>query len=150
MKEHRVSEKNTIHFLDLFAGAGGLSEGFIRAGFKPIAHVEMDTAACYTLKTRMARHWLFGNGREETYFNYLRGNMTRGELYDIVPDDILNSVINEEICEENVDKIFEVINKIAGDKPVNLIIGGPPCQAYSLVGRARDSKKMAGDKRNYL
>ena len=37
-----------LRYLDLFAGAGGLSEGFMRAGFIPIAHVEMDTAACYT------------------------------------------------------------------------------------------------------
>jgi DNA (cytosine-5)-methyltransferase 1 len=150
MKKDRILGKNTIHFLDLFAGAGGLSEGFIRAGFKPITHVEMNTAACYTLKTRMARHWLFGNAREETYFNYLRGNITRRELYDIVPEGILSSVINEEICEESMYKIFEMINKTVGDKSVDLIIGGPPCQAYSLVGRARDSKRMAGDKRNYL
>ena len=33
-------------FLDLFAGAGGLSEGFLQAGFLPIAHVEADKAAC--------------------------------------------------------------------------------------------------------
>lgn len=45
-------------YLDLFAGAGGLSKGFIRAGYEPIAHVEMDTAACYTLKTCAAYHWL--------------------------------------------------------------------------------------------
>lgn len=44
-------------FLDLFAGAGGLSEGFIRAGYEPIAHVEMDNAASFTLKTRAAFHW---------------------------------------------------------------------------------------------
>ena len=49
---------NDFNYLDLFAGAGGLSEGFIRAGFNPIAHVEMDRAACYTLQTRMAYHWL--------------------------------------------------------------------------------------------
>ena len=45
-------------YLDLFAGAGGLSEGFIQAGYDPVAHVEMDEAACFTLKTRAAYHWL--------------------------------------------------------------------------------------------
>lgn len=45
-------------YLDLFAGAGGLSEGFIRAGYTPIAHVEMDAAACFTLKTRAVYHCL--------------------------------------------------------------------------------------------
>ena len=54
-----------IRFLDLFAGAGGLSEGFIQAGYIPIAHVESDRAACFTLKTRMAYHWLNDNSKEE-------------------------------------------------------------------------------------
>ena len=58
-------------YLDLFAGAGGLSEGFIRAGYEPVAHVEMDAAACFSLKTRMAYHWLTANGKEEIYSNYL-------------------------------------------------------------------------------
>ena len=48
----------TPKFLDLFAGAGGLSEGFIRAGFTPVAHIEADAAACFTLRTRQAYHWL--------------------------------------------------------------------------------------------
>ena len=47
-----------MRYLDLFAGAGGLSEGFIKAGFEPVAHVEINEAACYTLKTRTAFHYL--------------------------------------------------------------------------------------------
>ncbi len=42
-----------LTFIDLFAGAGGLSEGFVREGFHPVAHVEMSKEACDTLKTRM-------------------------------------------------------------------------------------------------
>lgn len=47
-----------LSYIDLFAGAGGLSEGFISARFNPIAHVEMNKDACDTLKTRTAYHWL--------------------------------------------------------------------------------------------
>ena len=53
-----VSMSQSLQFLDLFAGAGGLSEGFIQAGFEPVAHVEKDEAACLTLQTRMTWHWL--------------------------------------------------------------------------------------------
>lgn len=56
-----------LNFLDLFAGAGGLSEGFIQAGFEPVAHVESDQAACFTLRTRMAYKWLRSHGRTELY-----------------------------------------------------------------------------------
>jgi DNA (cytosine-5)-methyltransferase 1 len=133
--------QNNLRFLDLFAGAGGLSEGFIRAGFQPVAHVEMNSAACYTLKTRMARHWLVENNREETYINYLRNLITRGELYSFIPKKIISSVINSEIGEDTLSGIFSNINEINENKKINLIIGGPPCQAYSLVGRSRDSKK---------
>ena len=52
-----------LNYIDLFAGAGGLSEGFVRAGFTPIAHVEMNKDACDTLKTRTAYHWLKENGK---------------------------------------------------------------------------------------
>ena len=139
-----------IKFLDLFAGAGGLSEGFIRAGFKPIAHVEADQGACYTLRTRMSYHWLMSKNREEQYAKYLQGELNRPDFYAKVPDRIGKSIINAEIGKTTLPYIFEQIDTLLGKQKLDLIIGGPPCQAYSLVGRARDEKKMMQDKRNYL
>ena len=138
------------NYLDLFAGAGGLSEGFIQAGYTPVAHVEMDEAACYTLKKRTAFHWLTGNGRSAIYEDYLRRRISRDELYRNVPDNILNSVLNYEISAETLPEIFRNIDKALDGKQLDLIVGGPPCQAYSLVGRARSESGMVGDKRNYL
>lgn len=137
-------------FLDLFAGGGGLSEGFIQAGFKPIAHVESDSAACYTLRTRMAYHWLKENSKLEIYINYLNGKLTRNDLYNQIPSAVLNTVINKEISTENLTDIFNKVDNISKNINIDVIIGGPPCQAYSLVGRSRDKNGMKDDKRNYL
>ncbi len=139
-----------MNYIDLFAGAGGLSEGFIRSGYHPVAHVEMDTAACYTLKTRVAYHYLKRHDRYDEYINYLKGNITRSELYALIPTEELSSVINLPIGGENNEKIHRLIQNQPGADNVDLIIGGPPCQAYSLVGRARSSNGMSGDPRNYL
>lgn len=84
-------------YLDLFAGAGGLSEGFIRAGYEPIAHVEMDAAACYTLRTRMAYHWLKKGNNLAPYTKYLAGDIPREDFYALVPKEILDSVLNYEM-----------------------------------------------------
>ena len=138
------------NYLDLFAGAGGLSEGFYKAGFSPVAHVEMDSAACYTLKTRAAFHWLEKNNKLDLYAQYLSGELTRKEFYNQIPDEVLSTVLNYEISEENLQKIFEKIDALLGGKSLDLIIGGPPCQAYSLAGRSRSETRMVGDKRNYL
>lgn len=54
----------SLNYIDLFAGAGGLSEGFIKEDFKPVAHVEMNPDASNTLKTRLAFHYL--KKKEET------------------------------------------------------------------------------------
>ena len=154
-----------LKFIDLFAGAGGLSEGFIRAGFESIAHVEIDKAACYTLKTRTACYYLKSAGKYDTYVSYLKGKISREELYNCVSDakgipfpgnpfgsdKILDSVVNLPIGGEHNPTIHKTITRQLGeDKLVDLIIGGPPCQAYSLVGRARSVSKMSGDPRNYL
>jgi len=139
-----------IKYVDLFAGAGGLSEGFIRAGFKPVAHVEYDEAACYTLRTRVAFHWLNKHKKLHLYNEYLYGEISREELYSYIPQQVLNSVIHEEIKDETVPIIFERVDKLLKGAELDLIVGGPPCQAYSLVGRARDGNGMKGDPRNYL
>jgi DNA (cytosine-5)-methyltransferase 1 len=140
----------TYNFIDLFAGAGGLSEGFIQAGFEPIAHVEIEKAACNTLMTRAAYHYLKINNNYLTYISYLKGDITREELYNHIPSDILETVINLPIGVENNKTIQNQIDKCLGTQKVDLIIGGPPCQAYSLVGRSRSKTKMEGDPRNYL
>lgn len=137
-------------YLDLFAGAGGLSEGFMRAGFLPIAHIEIDRAACYTLKTRQAFKWLQVNHKAHIYEDYILGKLDRDSFYSNIPLELLSSVLNCEISEENLTKIFDKVNKLLGDRKIAVIVGGPPCQAYSLVGRSRDKNKMLGDKRNYL
>lgn len=51
-------EHTKMNYIDLFAGAGGLSEGFLQNGFSPLAHVEMNEDACFTLKTRLCYHYL--------------------------------------------------------------------------------------------
>ena len=134
-----------LNYIDLFAGAGGLSEGFIRAGFTPIAHVEMDKAACNTLRTRAVYHYLKTNNKFKTYISYLKGEITREQLYINAPKEILDSIINLPIGDENNEIIHQQIQKSLGKRNVDFIIGGPPCQAYSLVGRSRSKTKMEGD-----
>lgn len=112
--------KQTFTFIDLFAGCGGLSEGFYRLGFKALAHVEINHWACETLRMRM-RYYGYKNADKEVI------------EHDITASDI-------------IDKIEEAV---AG-RNVDIIIGGPPCQAYSTAGRVRDAVGMSTDPRNYL
>lgn len=140
-----------MNFIDLFSGAGGLSEGFIRAGFTPLAHVEMDEKACKTLETRLIFHKLKQEKKLDSYYDYLLGNVSRDKFINKQGDiSITNSVLNTAIGGANNKPIFETVNQIAGNREIDLIIGGPPCQAYSLVGRSRDKNRMKDDSRNYL
>lgn len=141
---------NRMTYIDLFAGAGGLSEGFIRQGFHPIAHVEMDRDACHTLKTRLAFHHLTQTRKLKVYVKYLKKEISRDALWETVPGELMDSVINAEISGRTIKNIFQQIDsQLHGDR-VDVVIGGPPCQAYSLVGRSRDPNRMQGDKRNFL
>lgn len=141
---------SSLKYIDLFAGAGGLSEGFIREGFQAIAHVEMDKDACNTLKTRLAYHYLSKNNKLSIYKAYLKNEITREVLWGNIPEPIMESVINEEITNNTISDIFNNIDKQSDGHKIDLIIGGPPCQAYSLVGRSRDPNRMKGDNRNFL
>ncbi len=142
-----------LTYIELFAGAGGLAEGFMRAGFKPVAHIEANRYACLTLKTRMVYHYLQSRNEYEIYDIYLNREISRHELYSEVPDHILNTVIHEEINQDNISQLFLRIKqnmKSQDIKKIDVIVGGPPCQAYSVIGRARSPYKMQNDKRNYL
>ena len=118
MCEEKLPKKFT--FIDLFAGCGGLSEGFYREGFKALAHVEWNHWACETLRTRM-RHYGY--------------------------KDVDKAVIEADITSND---IIKKISDAAQNEVPDVIIGGPPCQAYSTAGRVRDGEKMANDSRNFL
>lgn len=137
-----------LNFIDLFAGASGMSEGFIKAGLNPIAHIEMNEEACYSIKTRAAFHYFKKIKKSKIYNDYLLGKITRTDFYEQVPSGILDSILNIEITDDSIKSIFNEIKKHQQSKQVDLIIGGPPCQAYSLLGRHH--KEIENDPRNKL
>jgi DNA (cytosine-5)-methyltransferase 1 len=139
-----------MNLIDLFAGAGGLSEGFIREGYKPVAHVEMNSDACDTLRTRLAFHYLKKKKLLGQYSAYLKSEISRDALWGSIPQELYTSVMNTEISDLTINNIFQNIDERLDSAKVDIIIGGPPCQAYSLVGRSRDPNRMKGDKRNFL
>lgn len=139
-----------MNFIDLFAGAGGLSEGFVREGFHPVAFVEMDKEAADTLITRHCFYYLSEKKELDQYYSYLKKEISRTELWKKLPYSLRQSVINLEISRRNIQEIFERVDEQCDSKKIDLIIGGPPCQAYSLAGRSRDPNGMKGDRRNYL
>jgi len=127
-----------INYIELFAGAGGLSEGFRQLKFNPVALIEMDTEACLTIKTREAYHHLKDTNKLDIYYDYTSGNITREFLYKHLPLDYGNTVINAEISDSSLKNIFKIIETNLRKLPnseIDLIVGGPPCQAYSLIGR---------------
>lgn len=142
-----------LTFIDLFAGAGGLAEGFLKKGYLPIAFVEMNEDACFTLKTRLAYYYLKKENKLETYNAYLQGQLSRGGLYKEIPGNIIDSVLNYEMNEKNVKDIFSKIQMCLRNlkvSDIDVVVGGPPCQAYSLAARDKHRRKRKHDYRNYL
>lgn len=119
-KKKPAEPEGKYNFIDLFAGCGGLSEGFYAQGFNALAHVEIDHFACESLKTRM-RYYGYNNAEK--------------------------AVLEEDITSKD---ILTKIKKVVGDQTVDIIIGGPPCQSFSPLGKAKDENNMQDDPRNYL
>ncbi len=137
--------------LDLFSGAGGLSEGFMRVGCDIVGHIEMEKDASSTLMTRMLYHALARKGLISEYNKYLLGRVSRDELIKKHGlQDERDSVICAKIGRNNYAELITKIKNRVGRERIDLIVGGPPCQAYSHIGRARDDKNMRWDRRNYL
>ena len=130
-----------INFIDLFSGCGGLSEGFMQAGgYNGLAHVEWDKPMVKTLRHRLESHW--GYSSDEA--------LKRVVHYDIMDaEGLINGPLRPEFS-NNDEQLLKtgLTSVIKGD--VDLVIGGPPCQAYSIAGRAQDATSMRDDYRNYL
>ena len=83
----------------------------------------------------------------------MREEISKDELYHSVPEGVTSSVIEHTISADTMNQLYSRIERIKRSKnirKIDVIIGGPPCQAYSLVGRARSEDSMQSDPRNHL
>ncbi|RZJ91920.1 MAG: DNA cytosine methyltransferase [Chryseobacterium sp.] len=123
-----------INVIDLFAGCGGLTDGFLQTGkFKTLAAVDWEQPMVKTLRNRLGSRWGYKSA-EHTVLHF----------------DIQRS---DELLYGYDDPIFGTskgLISLSGQSPVNMIVGGPPCQAYSIAGRVQDKNGMKDDYRNFL
>lgn len=134
-------------FIDLFAGCGGLSEGFLQSGnFEALAHVEWEMPMVSTLRHRLLTKW--DHSEEDVLKRVIHFDIQKtNELID----GHWSAVSIEKFGKTNHKLIVQTgLKGLIGKTKVDLIIGGPPCQAYSIAGRAQDRNSMKDDYRNYL
>lgn len=123
-----------FNVIDLFAGCGGLTDGFLQTGkYNTLAAVDWELPTVSTLRERLSTKWSYDLSKNPVlHFDIQR------------TDELLNGYIDSKFG------ISDGLIKIVGNQKVDVIIGGPPCQAYSIAGRVRDENGMQDDYRNYL
>ena len=124
-----------LNSIELFAGCGGLLDGFAQSNkYHLLASVEWESAPCENLKRRLIDKW----GIKDAEKRVLR--------FDIQRTEELISGWNDD---ENYGTGSGLDAVIKGEN-IDVIVGGPPSQAYSIAGRVRDNNGMRNDYRNYL
>lgn len=142
--------KTKINIIDLFAGPGGLGEGFssyISKGETPFRirmSVEKEQSAHKTLILRAFYRLLRAEGRTKPYFDYVEGRISKDEMIEQCPEHWAEATaetmeVPTELGKDNerIHAQLKQLKKVHKNEPW-VVIGGPPCQAYSLVGRARN------------
>ncbi len=142
-----MNNSESIPVIDLFAGPGGLGEGFAsfpergRSRFRISLSIEMDTAAHETLLLRSFFRQFSPTSVPEDYYRLLRGEMSRSELFErhqTAADAARNIAWRATLGAEPQLTIRRRVEAAIGKSDAWVLIGGPPCQAYSLIGRSRN------------
>ncbi|WP_417733444.1 DNA cytosine methyltransferase [Roseovarius sp.] len=146
-----MTKKADYPLIDVFAGPGGLGEGFSTltrgakdACFRSAISIEQDAFAHRTLLLRHFLKAFKGNEFPEDYYRYLQGDITLEELYNLHPNEKAHadqSAIRISLGDDNHERVRGLISHRLQKQKKWALVGGPPCQAYSLVGRSR----MMGD-----
>lgn len=134
-----------FNYIDLFSGCGGLSEGFAQCGaFNGLAHVEWELPMVNTLRNRLTQKW--GYTKDQALKSVIHFDIQLHQ--ELIHGDWSEQTLKKYESTNHADNIAQGLKGLTQDQEVDLIIGGPPCQAYSVAGR----KRLEGrdDYRNYL
>ncbi len=122
--------------IDIFAGPGGLGEGFTQAGFKVLLSEEMNPIACHTLLLRKFFNSFSKDKVPCSYYQFLRGELTLQTLAESYPKEwnaAKAEVVQVELgTEQGNGEFYQRLDKCLEGVKDFILIGGPPCQAYSL------------------